>query len=391
LLGGLVLLALLFRLYLLGKMTTPPLNGDARNYVVMVEQLLETGVYGYMSTEPNAYVTPGYPLFLAAIFGLGGGEAAVRLIQAVLGAATLIPLALLAREVAGETAALLAALMLALHPSWLRAPAFLLTEVLFTFLFSWYLWVQWQALTEGRWERPFWPLLSGVLLGLAVLVRPVVLPLLLLAWLYLMLIRRSIRPWRAALWAACGLAAVMLPWWIRNAVALGELVLTATQAGNPILGGMDPYNLWQGELWADLGGGFTGETRGQLRKAVEIFAWLMRNHPWLTIKWFTFGKLESIFLHPWLGLEFGVVRLVHYPLVMLGWAGALASLRRGEPGQFISLVLTALTLLQLAFIPESRYAYPLIGILAITASLSLIRVFRGGEPHARGAHHDPGL
>lgn len=390
-LGGLVLLALLLRLYLLGRMEPPPLSGDARNYVVMVEQLLETGVYGYMSTEPNAYVTPGYPLFLAAVFGLGGSEAAVRVLQSALGAATLIPLALLAREVAGERCALLAALMLALHPSWLRAPAHLLTEVLFTFLFSLYLWVQWRALTGGRWERPWLPLLSGVLLGLAVLVRPVVLPLLPLAWLYLMVARRSLRPWRAALWAAAGLAAVMLPWWIRNAVTLGQLILTATQAGNPILGGMDPYNLWQGKLWADLEGGFTGETRGQLRKAAEIFVWLLRNHPWLTIKWFTFGKLESIFLHPWLGLEFGVVRLVHYPVVTLGWAGALASLRRGEPGQFPSLVLVFLTLLQLAFIPESRYAYPLIGILAVTASLSLLRIFRGGAPHARGPHHDPRL
>lgn len=390
-LGTCLLFALLFRLLLLVKMQTPELGGDAYNYVVMVKQLLGRGVYGYMSTESNAYVTPGYPLFLAAIYSLGGGESAVRVIQAVLGAATIIPMALLSRDLVGERGALLTALFLAIYPSWLRAPAHLLTEVLFTFLFSWYLWVQWRALADRRWEQPYWPLLSGILLGLAVLVRPVIAPLLPLSWLYLMLRRRSPTLWRAALWAAGGFVLVMLPWWVRNVVVLGQVILTATQAGNPILGGMDPYNMWQGELWQDVAGGFTGESSSQMRKAFEILIWLLRNYPFLTVKWFTFGKLESIFLHPWLGWEFGLIRLVHYPLVVLGWTGALASLRRGEPGQFLSLVLIALTLLQLAFIPENRYAYPLIGILAIVASLALLRIFRGGELHGRGPDHDSRL
>lgn len=401
LLAAVMLMALGLRLWLFGRMEMPPLGGDALNYRIMVDQLLRDGVYGYMSTQSNAYVTPGYPLFLAAIFGLGGSEQTVRIIQALLGALTLLPLASLAHGLAsgrtegrasgpsrtGEWAGLLTALLLALYPAWLRAPAHLLTEVLFTFLFSGYLWIQWRAIQGRNWERPLWPLLAGLSLGLAVLVRPVLFPLLPLPWLYLMWHERSLRPWRAALWAGAGFLLVLLPWWIRNLLVLGKLILFATQTGNPILGGMDPYDLWQGKLWSGVG----PDTGDQMKRAGEIFLWLMKNHPLLTLRWFTIGKFSRIFLTPWLGWEFPTLQHIHTLLIPLGWLGALAAIIRRRPELPLSLLLLVLTGLQLAFIPESRYAYSLIGPLAILASLSLLRIFAGGDHRGRGPDPDPGL
>lgn len=345
----------------------------------MARQLLERGVYAYNSNQPNAFVTPGYPLFLTAVFALGGTEDTVRLIQALLGAITLVPLALIARETVGERAALVTAVTLAFYPAWLRAPAYLLTEVLFTFLFSLYLWVQLRAVHRGT---PTWGLLSGLTLGLAVLVRPVVAPLLPLPWLYRMWEERSLRSWRPALWAVAGFVLVMLPWWIRNALVLGKLVFFATQTGNPVLGGMDPYNLWQGKLWSGVG----SDSGEQLRKAWEIFLWLMKEHPWLTIRWFTVGKFTWIFMRPWLGWLFPTLVYLHYPVVCFGWAGALAALRSPSVRP-ISLVLILLSVIHLAFIPEPRYAYPLIGLLAITGSLAVVRIFGGVEADGKGAHH----
>lgn len=386
-LGAMVALALGLRLWLLGHMAPPPFTPDAANYSQMARQLLDRGVYGYLSETSNAYVTPGYPLFLAVIFGLGGSEATVRIIQAVLGACTLIPLALLAREVAGDWGAVASGLMLALYPAWLRAPAYLLTEVLFTFQFSLYLWVQWRAVKGRAWERPLWPLLSGLTLGLAVLTRPLLAPLLLLPWLWLMWRERSLQPWRALAWAVGGFVLVLAPWWLRNLLVLHKLILFATQTGNPILGGMDPYGMWNGKLWEGVG----PDTGDQMRRSGEIFLWLLREHPALTLKWFTLGKFSRIFLSPWLAWEFPTLVQLHNPVVILGWVGAVAGLGRRQALQPLSLTLLFLTLIQLAFIPESRYAYPLIGLLAITGAFALVRIFGGGEPHGRGANPDPGV
>lgn len=43
---------------------------DASLYAKQAFQLIDEGIYGYNSTEPNAYVTPGQPLYLTIIFGI---------------------------------------------------------------------------------------------------------------------------------------------------------------------------------------------------------------------------------------------------------------------------------------------------------------------------------
>lgn len=382
-LGVVILIALGLRLWLLARLGPPTAAPDAENYAAMAHQLIDRGVYGYKSTEPNAYVTPGYPLFLAAIYAMGGTDSTIRIVQAFLGALTLLPLCLLAAELIGGRAAVITGLLLALYPAWLRAPAYLLTEVLFTFCFSLYLWVQWRALTSRTIP---WALAAGLTLGLAVLVRPVLAPLLPLPWLYLAWRRRSLDPWRPALWACAAFVLVLLPWWVRNLAVMGKLILFATQTGNPILGGMDPYDMWKGQLWA----GVSGDTGEQMHRAGEIFLWLLREHTVLTLRWFTVGKWSRIFLNPWLAWEFPTLIQLHSPVVWLGWAGALAGLR-WQAVRPLSLLLMLLTLIQLAFVPESRYAYPLIGLLAITGSLALVRIFWGGESHGPGADSDSRL
>lgn len=450
--GLLAGLALAVRLAVLRQLPLPELGGDALNYTRMANQLLTRHIYGYLGLRPDAYVTPGYPLFLAAIQWFAGGAsaslAAVRVAQAMLGALTLLPFYLLARDVAGDRAAVWSGLMLVFYPSWVRAPAYLLTETLFTFVFGWYLWAQVRALlqletvdaalpgdglsSQVRRPRWAWPLAAGALLGLAVFVRPAVAPLLVLPWIYALIrgarrgrVTRAEAPStlrvataaavvrafvmspavRAFAVSAAGFVLVLLPWWIRNVVALHRLVLLATQTGNPLLGGMDPYGLWHGSLWAGVG----PDTGHQLTKAVSILFWLLRHYPWLTLKWFTVGKFSLIFLSPWLGWELPTLSQVHYPVMILGWLGAMAALWSGLPcvgpaggrtgadllnagravvassndrssgEQFLSLALVTLTVIQLAFIPESRYAYPLVGILAVFGGIALTRIFAGGE------------
>ncbi|MHB9146760.1 MAG: glycosyltransferase family 39 protein [Symbiobacteriia bacterium] len=398
--GLLTLLALGVRLYILRLLPIPEVNGDALGYTRMATQLLTRHIYGFFGPKADAYVSPGYPLFLTAIQWLAGtGVAsftATRLAQVIIGALTIIPFYLLAVEVADERAGFWTALLLAFYPSWVRVPAYLLTETLFTFAFGWYLWAQVRALRLGRGWR--WPFATGLLLGVAVLVRPAVAPLLLLPWLYPLLRGHTRDAARAFAFATAGFALILLPWWIRNVVSLHRLVLLAAQAGNPILGGMDPYGHWHGHLWSDVVG---QNTDRQMSRAIGLVFWLVRNYPWLTLKWFTVGKLNSIFMTPWLQWELPNLSLLHVPVLTLGWLGAFAvfrprrkpqglgetadtglSLDKRDLQQVLSLIVIALTLVQLAFIPESRYAYPLMGILSVFAALSLSRIFAGGEPDA---------
>lgn len=50
------------------KSVTHHMPHDSVNYDIMVRQLLEKGVYAYKSEEPNAQVTPGYPLLMAGVY-----------------------------------------------------------------------------------------------------------------------------------------------------------------------------------------------------------------------------------------------------------------------------------------------------------------------------------
>lgn len=379
-LAVLLALALAVRLGTLQRLPLPSLSPDAEHYAAMAQRLADKHEYAYGDGGPDAYVTPGYPLFLAGLFAIDGGaqraEALVRVLQAVLGALTIWPFFLLARRYGGELAAVCAGALLALYPSWVRAPAHLLTEVLFTFLFGWYLWAQMYAL--DHWQNRRWPLLAGVLLAAATLVRPFVAPLLVLPWLYVWWQRRERGVLQGVLWAAVGFVVVAAPWWIRNLVTLHRLIFFATQTGNPVLGGMDPYGRFSEALWEGVG----DDTGQQLHKAGQIMVWLLQHYPWLTLRWFTVGKLSRIFASPWLGEDLPALRVVHELVVMLGGLGALTLLWRRHAWQLLTGILCCLTLLQLAFIPEPRYAYPLVGLLALTASGALGRIFTGGGSNA---------
>ena len=83
---------------------------DELGYAEMARQLIARGVYGYYSTSPNAFTTPGYPLFVTGVFKLanllgvsGGGEfAALRAAQMLLGVLAVWLVFLLGRRVGGR-------------------------------------------------------------------------------------------------------------------------------------------------------------------------------------------------------------------------------------------------------------------------------------------------
>ncbi|MCB0963736.1 MAG: glycosyltransferase family 39 protein, partial [Acidimicrobiales bacterium] len=157
---------------------------------------------------------------------------AAGLVQAVLGAATTVFVAVVARRFAGDLAALLAAGIYAIYPNLIFHTGVLLGETLYNFFFLAFL-----ALLLGRpWtaERSYaWIAACGVLLGLAVMVRPIslaIIPVVAVAWLW------ARKDWGIALrWTGALVAAVALcivPWTIRNAIRLDAFVPISTNTGD---------------------------------------------------------------------------------------------------------------------------------------------------------------
>src|SRR5436190_23263877 len=110
-------LALILRLISLAELRDTPLFavpiGDAQKYDAWAQEI----VSGQWMGTQVFYQTPLYPYLLAAVFAVRGHDLfAVRLLQALLGAASCVLLALVGRWFFSERAGLIAALILAVYP-----------------------------------------------------------------------------------------------------------------------------------------------------------------------------------------------------------------------------------------------------------------------------------
>ncbi|MCL6516043.1 glycosyltransferase family 39 protein [Alicyclobacillus sp.] len=187
--------------------------------------------------HPTAYFPIGYPLFLAGVYGIAGvGWWSGVLANVLLNALTAGLVYRLGERLHGRGAGLCGGLSLALYPPHIAWSSVLCSEMLFTLLFTW------TALWWIRRPAPVWgwrcAAVSGILTGLACIVRPVGLLLPVALWLYLLSARAG---WRRAMgWAvtaAVFMALTVAPVTWRNWVTLRALVPVSTNGG---------VNLWQG-------------------------------------------------------------------------------------------------------------------------------------------------
>lgn len=213
---GLAMFALLLREYVvLVTQIGVPIKGDVRDYVAYTQNMLAHGIFS-MSTPPvpDAFRSPGYPLYLAACSLLAGdGWYALALHgQAILGAATAVLSMTICRQWLGLLPSLAAGALVAVWPHHVVATVSLLSEVLFGFLLALSLWSSLCALRGGRRAA----LITGVLFGLAALVNPVaaLLPLLPATALWLLRHRKAAGMLLAASFA------ISAGWALRNAIVV---------------------------------------------------------------------------------------------------------------------------------------------------------------------------
>ena len=138
LLAGILVLALSLRLgyVVLAVGASAPPEYDGVDYDLLARNLLASKGYALYS-GPTAFRPPGYPLFLAGLYAAGEGSLAIlRGLQAVLGAATCAVAYRIARLLFSRRAALLAALLVAVHPVLLYLCGIVYPELLVSLLLS---------------------------------------------------------------------------------------------------------------------------------------------------------------------------------------------------------------------------------------------------------------
>lgn len=177
--------------------------------------------------------SPGYPLFLAAIFAPAGPQIEIALlIQVGVSVLTVALVYVTARRAFGQRAGLAAAGLMALAPTYASlAGSFLLTETLFAFCILLFLYLFWRWAEEGL-TLPR-ALIVGIILGLSALVRGQALYFFPIAAVWFLITTRP--RWGFALArivvAVIGIALVIAPWTARNAMAYQRFILLDTNSG----------------------------------------------------------------------------------------------------------------------------------------------------------------
>jgi hypothetical protein len=361
--------------------------------------------------------TPGYPLLLGGTYAIfGTGLLMGKLLNVVLATLSVACTGLLGARLFGRTTGLAASAVLALLPGYVLYAPLLLSETAFVTLFSATL-LLFVHLDARRPERlvPRW-LGFGALLGAAILVRGAALLFLAIPALVSWRTTRSPRVamQRAAV-AALGLAAVIAPWTLRNALVLGAPVLLSTQQMGMALtfahsdfadGGM---SMRMAALRDARLAGFrdlpqpqreVAENRAEVRRAVRY----MLSHPLRELSLVP-HRWRRLFAHDHEALTWGAPRgprgeivgpvisdvwdrraagladAAFYAVALLALAGLPACFDSRRPARLLlpGSVLYTLILHGLLFAGDARFHAPLYPILAILASVGGLSLWRAGR------------
>lgn len=271
---GVLLLAVATRAIALVKFHE--LRGDPDGYRAVAENLVAGKGFGfpqppYIQGAPSAYRPPLYPLLLAPAIALAGDrQQATQLfigaMQLVFGVASVGFVVLAGRNLGlGRAASLAAGTLMALDPLLIYSTGLVMTEATATFLVSLLIWLSSRAAGLGA------RFASGLVFGLCCLCRPTF-------WAFGMLVavgwvaRRVVEQRGIAgstapalrencvsgLTVVLGLLLAVTPWVARNAISMGQPILTTTHGGYTLLLPHNPVytqeviesetgNAWNGE------------------------------------------------------------------------------------------------------------------------------------------------
>lgn len=354
---------------------------------------------GRTATQPASNYSPGLPLLAAGLYEVSGGvhERFARLALAAIGALAILFSYLIARRLWSPWAGIVAAAAVAVYPALLEYQGMLMSEPLAASLLS-------GAVLAMLWadgsSRAKW-LVPGVLLGALALVRPEYLAISFPITIAI-LARHGWTGWRQDLAQAgimlAGLALVVAPWTVRNAVALDRFVPVSTGGGQVLFAGSylpsdgDPERVGSEvlerhpELRRSLP---QGPRLEQILEALarqrypgtptdEALARMGRERLWndvsehpLEYADFLGAKLGLIWLHgPRRVMREPAWAVLHWALLALGLLGlGILAWRRRWEALLLATVLLAATLVGLLLVASPRRALVTIPLVAALAGV----------------------
>jgi len=219
----LFLASLLARLLLVFIHTDVKLLHEMNGYDYAARSMLAGK--GFICVEQRGYrafLPPGYSFFLAGVYWLFGHSfLAARLVQAVLGALSVVLAYLLGVHMFGERVAKLGAWILAFYPQSVQFADLMQTETVFLvfFLLAMLLFVH--ALKGASWPSL---VAAGLLFGIAALVRSISLFYLPLVIGFFLIFKRDRKMIKKSILVTLLSLATIAPWTIRNYVVLDAFV-----------------------------------------------------------------------------------------------------------------------------------------------------------------------
>lgn len=355
------LIALTLRLVSVAGEHPAPLV-DAGQYDRIAVNLL-TGRYAEFDS-PTAWRMPLYPLFLASVYSVfGHSYTVVRVVQSVMGALLCVVIFHIAKTMFNEKVGLLASCVTALYPPFLGfylywgGSGFLLSENLFMFLLA--------LFVLALLKRKF--ILSGVLLGLLALTRPVIglFPLVLL-FLYK----------KKAVPALIAFFLILSPWVVRNYLVFKTFIPFSTQGGFVLLATNNPL----------VSGGGLGTQKAvnkfltkQDRGRIEISE-IEKNKVYTEygMMFFTPKRLFKKLLLFWDIREFDYIphyhirlNLWYIPVLLFAVIGIIS-----KPDKLFLFLLAYFSITAMLLASEPRFRYPLEPLLIIFASKGVLKCGR---------------
>lgn len=399
---GLACLARVCLVAVLPGFTAPP-DFDGTSYDLLARNLLTLGVYGFAPDDPTAFRPPGLPLFMAGLYWLFGANlAVVRVANVALGVATVWLVHRMASRAFGPVAALLAALVTALHPVLVLSTGEIYPETLCLFLLASAI-VALTPLTTAATVRR--GAVAGVLLALAALTRPNLAPAIPLAVLGVLACGRWQQGSRVALALVVAATVVFAPWVGRNARVFERFIPLTTQTGVILWQANHPHS-HGGLVWPD-GASWTagpppersvrgwealGEVASAERFRQSALGWI-RDHPAAALElvpvrlarlWsLTSSSVEGSPRPPAAprGLLL-VAQTAFFVLAGLAVAGMVLAMRQWRDLWMLYVPLVVVHATAVVFSGSTRYAIPMALSVACFAAWSATRLLPPRPSHA---------
>ena len=203
---------------------------------------------GFVNTVRNRdyVVGPIYPLLLAFIYALKGSYAVVIIVQAFIGALTVVLAYVLGEELFGKKYALVPYGLMLIYPGFSFWGLYVLTETTYVFVITLFLYLMARYAKEAESPVRWWKksaLYLGLIIGLSNLVRPLLLLFLpvLFVWIYLIQKWKFKQALRDFTVMVIMIILVMSPWWIRNFMRYQTFIAVTNYGAYELYAGNNPY------------------------------------------------------------------------------------------------------------------------------------------------------